>query len=341
MVVRMSAMGFVTVLGVMVGLCVSPAMAQGSASGDFPDRTFSVMRSGAGGPKTDTFAVEILPQTTGEWWVIADAVAGSYITVTVWRNDAGSLVLESSSRLRSGGEASAKILLTKGVAYRATFTPFGKAGTSVLRERFAWESVCGDGACNGAETCSTCLVDCASVYFEDDFSDNSAGWILGPEWQIGPAQASSCAVGWGNDPATDHSLSTDNGVAGVVARGCAAGHEHLYAYLESPPFDTSSANAGVFFTFYRWLNSDWPPFMTNDIEVWNGSQWVAVWTQPDDGLGIFDSLASGGPGWNPNQLDLTPYRNAAMKIRFGFKIEDPDVSSVGSWNIDDVLVTSC
>jgi hypothetical protein len=149
MLVRVTAMGSVTlVLAVMVAvlLCVSPAMAEGSASGNFPDRTFSVTRSTAKSPQADAFEVEILPQTSGEWWVTADDVAGSYITVSVWRNDAGSLVLETSSRLRAVGETSTKTFLTAGVAYRASFTQVGRPGTSVLREQFSWVRQVGSGA---------------------------------------------------------------------------------------------------------------------------------------------------------------------------------------------------
>jgi hypothetical protein len=200
--------------------------------------------------------------------------------------------------------------------------------------------VCGDGTCNGTETCASCPGDCAAVYFEDDFSDNSAGWTLGYEWQIGPAQASQCAEFGADDPGTDHSSTSDEGVAGVIIGGCAGNAMHAYAYLESPAFDTSTGNAGVTLSFYRWLDSDAPPFMTSDIEVWSGSQWVPVWTQPTDGFPLFDNPVAGGPGWNLQQFDLTPYRNAAMRIRFGVKVENPDVYSVGSWNIDDLRVSS-
>jgi hypothetical protein len=184
-----------------------------------------------------------------------------------------------------------------------------------------------------------CPGDCPAVYFEDDFSDNSAGWALGYEWQIGPAQASLCAEFGADDPATDHSPTGDNGVAGIVLGGCAAGAMHAYAYLESPPFDTSTAPAGLIFSFHRWLNSDAPPFMTSDIEVWNGSQWVAIWTQPAF-TQIMDAPIAGGSGWNLNEFDLTPHKNAAMRIRFGMRIDHPDVYDFGSWNIDDVRVSS-
>jgi hypothetical protein len=203
--------------------------------------------------------------------------------------------------------------------------------------------VCGDGTCNGTENCSSCPgdcgvclpPDCGVVHFEDDFSDNEAGWTLGYEWQIGPTLESSCGAYGGDDPGEDHSATGDNGVAGVVLGGCAAAATHDYAYLTSPPFNTSTAS-GALLSFYRWLNSDYPPFMTNDIEVWNGAQWVGVWMEGS----VLDAPIAGGPGWNLNQFDLTPYRNAAMKIRFGMRIDDPQVYDFGSWNIDDLRVSS-
>ena len=95
--------------------------------------------------------------------------------------------------------------------------------------------------------------------------------------------------------------------------------------------------------FYRWLDSDYPPYMTNVIDVWNGAQWVNLWTQPDDGTEITDNpnAFSPGSGWTFIQHDVTAYKNPAMKIRFGFKIEDDiGVYNIGSWNINDVLVAS-
>ena len=85
------------VVFVMIALVVPhTASAEGSASGTFPDRTFSVVRSTPGGPRTDVLSVDILPTQTGTWWVTADTIAGSKVIVQVWRNDDGVLTLESS-----------------------------------------------------------------------------------------------------------------------------------------------------------------------------------------------------------------------------------------------------
>ena len=118
--------------------------------------------------------------------------------------------------------------------------------------------------------------------------------------------------------------------------GNASTNLHPYYYLESPPFNTAAAAGPVILGFYRWLNSDYDPFMHNTIEVYNGSSWVTVWTSGGP-PGIEDSPPN-GMGWTFIQHDLTAYKNAGMRIRFGFDITSVGVFTIGSWNIDDVLV---
>jgi hypothetical protein len=203
-------------------------------------------------------------------------------------------------------------------------------------------SMCDDGStCTSATTCSAGV--CGGgvgpqVYFADDFHDNSKGWLLGPEWQIGPAAASQNGV-MGADPATDHSASADNGVAGVVI----GGNEdpsvlHPYYYLESTAFNTAGAAGSVIFGYQRWLNSDYDPYMHNRVEVYNGTQWIVLW-QTGSAPGISDSPPQ-GLGWTYQEFDVTNYKNAAMKVRFGFDIGSGGVFTIGSWNVDDVLVAS-
>lgn len=187
--------------------------------------------------------------------------------------------------------------------------------------------VCSMGSCVGQPG--------AFVYFLEDFSDNGAGWTLGPEWAIGPALASAGAQ-WGNeDPGQDHSPSNDNGLAGVVLGGFPnVMGTHGFFWLESPPFNATLDPGPVVLTFYRWLNSDWDPWMTNRIEAWNGSAWVLVWESINSAPGITDAA------WTFVQHDITAFKNAGMRVRFGFDIGQFGAFVVSGWNIDDVVIAT-
>jgi len=195
---------------------------------------------------------------------------------------------------------------------------------------------CDDGtSCTTGEICSggTCGGGVGpEVYFGDTFADNSKGWTLGPEWQIGPAMGSFGGV-FGSDPEEDHTPTNDDGIAGVVIGGNASTNLHSYYWLESPPFNASNAAGQVIFGFYRLLNSDYDPFMHNAVEVWNGTQWVNLWTSGPS-PGVQD------PGWTYIQYNVTAHKNAGMRVRFGFDITSGGVFTIGSWNVDDVLVAS-
>ncbi len=194
---------------------------------------------------------------------------------------------------------------------------------------------CDDGlSCTTGETCSVGICQGgmgAVAYFKEDFSDNLAGWTLGNEWQIGPAIAGQ--TGFGDDPGADHTPTGDNGLAGVVIGGNASTVIHGYYYLESPTFDTSAAVGSVYFSYYRWLNSDYDPFMHNRVDVWDGTQWVNLFL-----TGMFPGVMD--TSWTFMEHDVTAYKNAGMKVRFGFDIGSDGVYSIGSWNVDDVRVTS-
>jgi hypothetical protein len=170
-----------------------------------------------------------------------------------------------------------------------------------------------------------------TVLFSEDFSDNNAGWTLGTEWQIGPATPST-GQNFGNaDPGQDHTTTDDNGVAGVVIGGNAATTLHDYDYLTSPVINTASATSPVVLEFYRWLNSDSAPAMANRVEVFDGSSWQTVW---QSAASVQDN------SWQRQQFDVSVYKNANMRVRFGFNVAAAGGSAVSSWNLDDVTITS-
>ncbi|MRG95133.1 hypothetical protein [Polyangium spumosum] len=198
---------------------------------------------------------------------------------------------------------------------------------------------CEDGnACTLGETCSagSCTGGKAEgyvVYLHETFADNAAGWTLEGEWQIGPAKASPGNASHGaEDPDTDRTSTADNGIAGVNIGGYAAEAVHPPEYLVSPVLDTSGTGS-LWLSFYRWLNSDYGPYMTNTVDVFDGNAWVNVWN-------------SGGPpalkdaAWTLVTYDLTAYRNPQMRVRFGFEVGNGGVFTVSGWNLDDVTIAN-
>ncbi|MDC0746481.1 MopE-related protein [Polyangium mundeleinium] len=171
--------------------------------------------------------------------------------------------------------------------------------------------------------------------FSETFANNAAGWGLGTEWQIGAAKVSS-GHGYGYpDPAADHTLTADNGVAGVVLGGNASTVVHAAYYLTSPIINTSGTGF-VTMDLWRWLNSDYDPYMINTIEVSanNGSTWTVIW-QSGAMPGIQEQA------WNNYNYDLTPYKSATMRVRFGVSVNQLDAYVVSSWNLDDIVIRRC
>ncbi|WP_061433280.1 S8 family serine peptidase, partial [Microcystis aeruginosa] len=169
-----------------------------------------------------------------------------------------------------------------------------------------------------------------TTYFSDDFANNTKGWTLGPEWQIGAATTST-GQNYGNpDPKTDNTPTADNGIAGVVIGGNASTALHNFYYLTSPVINTSTANQ-LFFEFARWLNSDYTPFMQNTVEIFNGSSWVNLWSSGAS-PGVQDNA------WTPQQFNISAHKSASTRIRFGFNVGSSGVFTVSSWNLDDVKI---
>jgi len=127
--------------------------------------------------------------------------------------------------------------------------------------------------------------------FSESFANNSQGWTLGAEWQIGSATVSSGHVYAGPDPGLDNTSTSDNGVAGVVIGGNASTILHDYYYLTSPTFNTATAIQPKL-SYFRWLNSDYTPFMQNAIDIYNGSIWTNIWSS---GGAVLESLTQHGP----------------------------------------------
>lgn len=204
---------------------------------------------------------------------------------------------------------------------------------------------CEDGdACTGGETCDA-AAQCSGglpaivAFFESFANTADNGWELGPEWQIGAAKASIdgfvCC-----DPAMD--FDGDGKIAGVQIGGNAIiatpDAPHPFYYLTSPAVDTSAVPGPLYLTYYRWLLSDYPPFMHDTVEVSmdGGASWFVVWSNDVQAV-IQDT------DWTFQAHDITQYKSDKLRFRFGFDMGQNGVYVAGSWNLDHIKIqnTKC
>jgi len=169
------------------------------------------------------------------------------------------------------------------------------------------------------------------MLFFDDFSVDR-GWTYGPEWQRGPAVASS-GQGYGfPDPAFDHTNTADNYLAGAVIGGNVSTQAHEFYYLTSPAWDATGFSS-LHLSFWRWYNGDYLYYMEGVVEVWNGSAWIQLFSTGGS-PGVTDE------GWAFQAFDLTPYLNVQLRVRFGHQVLSSAAFIASGWNLDDVLLGS-
>ena len=172
----------------------------------------------------------------------------------------------------------------------------------------------------------------AQVVLNETFAGPATGWTTGTEWQIGVTSVGPAPVeGTYPDPAQDHSAGADNRVAGTVLSGNVTASKHDFRWLTSPAIDVGAWNGGVQLRFWRWLNIDYAPFMSARVEAFNGTSWIVVWEN-----GTHSPVTDNT--WSPQVLDLTPYKNANLRVRFGHANPYGGGFSFSGWNLDDVQV---
>ena len=171
----------------------------------------------------------------------------------------------------------------------------------------------------------------ATTLFEEDFADNAAGWTLEAGWQIGSATTSTCQTGGSPDPGSDHTATSDNGVAGVFIGGCPSiVYQSPNLYLTSPVIDTNVAGS-VSLSFSRWLNTSYRN--RSRVEVFDGASWVLLYESP---------VTLSSSNWAKITYDLTPYKNASLRVRVGYRTTIAYGGWVTSnWNIDDLSIDAC
>jgi large repetitive protein len=107
--------------------------------------------------------------------------------------------------------------------------------------------------------------------------------------------------------------------------------QHGFYYLTSPVINATGPSLTL--DYWRWLNSDYVPFMQNSVEVFDGASWIPVW-QSAGSPGVQDGA------WTEQSMDISAYANPNLQVRFGFDVTSAGVFTVSSWNLDDVTITS-
>jgi len=188
---------------------------------------------------------------------------------------------------------------------------------------------CTGGKCtyapSGAADC------CIVPYFEDDFAADK-GWDYGPEWERAPTKAIPQVIYGTGDPANDHTGSGDNYVAGVGVGKNAGIEPHDFYFLTSPVIDTQGSK-DLRLTFFRWLNSDGAPFMTNKVEVSKDGNWNVVWQS-----GGFPPVSIEDAQWGFESFNVQQYSSSSFQVRFGFNVGVGGAKQMGGWNVDDMRV---
>lgn len=172
----------------------------------------------------------------------------------------------------------------------------------------------------------------ADVIFKDDFSSNT-GWTLGTNWEIGATKVSPAAVGNG-DPALDNSATNDNGVLGAKLGGNIGAPDGLHGlyFATSPVYNLANATK-VNVSFFRWLNSDYFPYMTSRLEAFDGSAWKTLYN--NGSTFVTDN------SWTKQTYDVSAFadRNAAFRLRYSYDVTSNGVYTIGGWNVDDLSIS--
>jgi hypothetical protein len=191
-------------------------------------------------------------------------------------------------------------------------------------------------ACTAATTCKDGVCgdpDEPGYLFFEDFADPDPGWVLGPTWEIGPAVESPLGGGnTGKDPASDHTLSADDMLAGQFIGGLITANntnQGQFNCLTSPQVDTSML-AAVWFTFWRHLHTDHANYAVSRIEVFDGQSWTTIeqgYPQPV----INDAT------WKQITFDITAYKSPKMQVRICHQ-RNNGAYQHGGWSVDDVTI---
>jgi hypothetical protein len=191
----------------------------------------------------------------------------------------------------------------------------------------AWNDVNGDVTLRAIVEADAFLAGYSTTpVFVETFANNAAGWTLGPSWQIGSAVAFGTSEG---DPGVDAAGVAGGGLAGVVIGGNYSGADAAATYLTSPVVPLFPGQSYQL-AFKRWLTTDYPNYVVNAVDLFDGVTWHSVWLQSQQ---TFLTATA----WSEQTIDVTAFANANFQFRFGYEVNSGAFPR-GGWSVDDVRV---
>jgi subtilisin family serine protease len=157
--------------------------------------------------------------------------------------------------------------------------------------------------------------------------DTNPGWSLTGQWQWGVPTGQG-GTSYGNpDPAGGY---TGSNVCGVNLDGDYSTTVGGPYYLTTQTINCSGYE-NIHLKFYRWLNSDYQPYVDANVEVSNNaSTWTTIWEN------------GGSPAVTDDSWQLVDYDISSVAdnepnvyIRWGYSVASAAFAYSG-WNIDDV-----
>ena len=159
--------------------------------------------------------------------------------------------------------------------------------------------------------------------------DTDPGWGTDGEWAFGQPLGLG-GYQFGNpDPASAY---TGQNVYGVNLNGDYATTIGGPYYLTAGPIDMTGVT-GAKLRFWRWLNTDWLPWVSAKIEVSNDyTNWTTLWENA--GVEITDDA------WNQWELDIAAVADdqPTVWIRWSHEVLTGGTWAYSGWNVDDVEI---
>lgn len=154
------------------------------------------------------------------------------------------------------------------------------------------------------------------------------GWSTSGEWAFGAPQGQGGTSYGYPDPTAG---ATGPNVYGVNLGGDYSTTIGGPFYLTAGPFDFSDYS-GIQLGFNRWLNTDYQPYVTADLQIsTDGTTWTTLWSNPL-GEEVADS------GWSRIVEDISSYAdgNSAVYVRWGYQVLLSGAYAYSGWNLDDI-----